>query len=158
MKKHNYQISIEWTGNKGSGTTNYRSYGRDHEIIAPHKQITIPGSSDASFKGDKTCYNPEELLVSSISACHMLWYLHLCADNGINVISYKDHATGIMEEFKNGSGKFSSVTLAPEIQIENYKEMNLKATELHQEAHKLCFIANSVNFEVILQSKISSRV
>jgi len=88
----------------------------------------------------------------------MLWYLHLCADNGINVISYEDNAIGTMEEFKNGSGKFSIVTLAPEIEIENYEEMHLKAIELHHEAHKLCFIANSVNFEVMIKPKISSQL
>lgn len=148
MKQHNYNIRVEWTGNLGTGTQDYHSYSKDHEINANDKQVIIPGSSDPAFRGDSTRYNPEELLVSTISSCHMLWYLHLCADNNINVISYIDSATGIMEEFKNGSGKFKSVTLSPSIQIENYALNHLKAEELHLRAHEMCFIANSVNFDI----------
>ena len=145
---------MEWTGNLGKGTSNYQAYDRAHVISGAGKQIKIPGSSDPSFKGDRSCYNPEELLVSTISSCHMLWYLHLCADQGINVISYVDNATGIMGEFKNGSGKFESVTLSPSIVIDDHAAMQSKAIELHSVAHKMCFIANSLNFEVRCEPKI----
>lgn len=155
MKKHDYQIKIEWTGNQGTGTSNYRAYSRDHVISGANKQISIPGSSDPAFNGDTTRYNPEELLVANISSCHMLWYLHLCADSGINILSYEDDATGVMIELKNGSGKFESVTLSPSIKIENYLEMHQKAKELHHKAHEMCFIANSVNFEVKVLPLIS---
>jgi len=156
MKQHSYNIKVEWTGNLGKGNQDYRSYSRDHEITAIGKHMIIPGSSDPSFRGDEARYNPEELLVSTISSCHMLWYLHLCSDNKINVVSYIDSATGIMEEFKNGSGKFKSVLLKPTIIIENHLAMHQKATEIHHQAHEMCFIANSVNFEINVEPLIKS--
>src|SRR5690554_5918855 len=107
MKAHNYEIKVEWTGNDGNGTINYKSYNRNHEISSEGKYDKINGSSDPSFLGDKTKYNPEDLFISSISACHMLWYLHLCSVNEIVVAEYIDNATGIMIELENGSGKFT---------------------------------------------------
>jgi len=96
MKKHNYSIELEWTGNKGSGTFDYRSYSRNHKFIIEGKPTELLGSSDPNFRGDATRYNPEELFLSSISACHMLWYLHLCSDNGIIVHEYIDKAEGVI--------------------------------------------------------------
>lgn len=147
MKKHNYEIKIEWTGNEGQGTRDYRSYNRNHTIIANGKYDAIKGSSDPSFLGDKTKYNPEDLFLSSLSACHMLWYLHLCSVNGIIVTEYVDNATGVMEETVNGSGKFTEVTLNPIVKITN-KDLIEKANKLHAEANKMCFIANSCNFKI----------
>jgi len=149
---------MEWTGNLGTGTKDYTAYGRDHLISADDKQIVIPGSSDPSFKGNKSRYNPEELLVSTISSCHMLWYLHLCADNKINVTSYIDSASGIMEQFVNGSGKFISVTLSPTITIDNNPDLLPMAEKLHVDAHNMCFIANSVNFEIKVDPKITANL
>ena len=94
MKTHNYQTTITWTGNLGQGTTNYKDYKRNHTITNPNKSQTILASADPTFLGDDTRYNPEELLLSSISSCHMLWYLHLCATNNIIVTDYTDHAKG----------------------------------------------------------------
>lgn len=119
MRTHNYKIAIEWTGNEGNGTLNYKSYNRNHKIFADGKYNEINGSSDPSFLGDKTRYNPEDLFLSSISSCHMLWYLHLCSVHKIIVTEYLDHATGVMEETKDGSGRFTEVTLNPK--RENYK-------------------------------------
>lgn len=147
MKEHHYSIKVEWTGQLNKGTVNYRAYKRDHIISIPGKEISIPGSSDPSFLGDKTKYNPEELLVSSLSTCHMLWYLHLCAVNKIIVTDYIDYATGTMEEFADGSGRFKEVTLNPVVTVKN-DDMVEKANNLHQEANRLCFIANSINFMV----------
>ncbi|RKS55565.1 organic hydroperoxide reductase OsmC/OhrA [Gillisia mitskevichiae] len=147
MKIHNYEIRVEWTGNLGKGTLDYKAFNRDHIVSGENKAAQIQGSSDPSFLGDNKRYNPEELLVSSISSCHMLWYLHLCAVNKIVVLSYMDKATGVMEETKNGSGKFKEVTLNPQITLENI-EMKEKAEELHTEANKMCFIANSCNFPI----------
>src|SRR6187399_2595586 len=103
MSEHNYKATITWTGNKGKGTANYRRYERSHEISIAGKPI-IPASSDPSFRGDKTRYNPEELLVASLSSCHMLWYLHLCSANGVVVVDYTDDATGLMIETADGGG------------------------------------------------------
>ena len=112
-KDHFYSINLKWTGNKGEGTTGYRTYERSHVISAGYKP-DIPGSSDPAFRGDKTRYSPEDLLVASLSSCHMLWYLHLCADNGVVVVNYEDHANGIMTEDPNAGGRFKEVVLNPD--------------------------------------------
>ncbi|KAF3885726.1 MULTISPECIES: OsmC family protein [Nostocales] len=145
-KFHSYSVAIAWTGNLGEGTANYRAYSRNHEIQSQDKPI-IYGSSDPSFRGDPTRYNPEELLLASISACHMLWYLHLCASAKIVVMDYVDRPVGVMEETNNGSGRFTEVTLKPRVAIANSANIET-ATRLHEEAHKMCFIANSVNFPI----------
>jgi len=149
MANHHYKATITWTGNLGSGTSGYRAYGRNHTISIDGKP-DIPGSSDPAFRGDKMRYNPEELLVASISTCHMLWFLHLCAEAGVVVLDYVDAATGTMEETADGGGHFSEVTLHPAVTVSN-QSMADKANELHQKANKLCFIANSVNFPILHQ-------
>lgn len=153
MKRHVYEIGMEWTGNEGEGTKTYRSYRRDHVITAPGKP-PLPGSSDPSFRGDPGRYSPEDLLVASLSSCHMLWYLHLCAVNQITVVAYVDAATGIMEETADGSGAFAEVTLRPRVTIAVGGDA-AKATALHREAHRFCFIANSVNFPVKLEPNVT---
>ena len=115
-KDHYYEIEVKWTGNLGTGTKSYTSYKRDHEIIAAGKE-KISGSSDPSFRGDEKRYNPEELLVSTLSSCHMLFYLHFCAVNKITIEEYVDQAEGIMHETPEGSGYFTKVTLKPSILI-----------------------------------------
>lgn len=145
-KEHHYKTTIQWTGNKGTGTSGYRDYERSHIISVDHK-INIEGSSDPSFRGDKTKYNPEEMFLSSLSSCHMLWYLHFCSEAGIIVTDYIDEATGIMAETTNGSGRFIEVTLHPKVTVTE-KSMIEKAEQLHHKANEFCFIANSVNFLV----------
>ena len=145
-KLHNYAATVRWTGNKGTGTSAYRAYGRDHEIGGPGKPA-IPASSDPAFHGDASRYNPEELLVASLSACHMLWYLHLCAVNKVIVLEYEDQAGGVMEETDGGGGRFLEVTLRPHITVTAESDLET-AKRLHHDAHEKCFIANSVNFPV----------
>ncbi|MDQ7949635.1 MAG: OsmC family protein [Pedobacter sp.] len=145
-KEHQYKTNLVWTGNKGSGTMDYRSYDRDFVVSIANK-APIAGSSDSAFLGDKTKYNPEDLLLSSISSCHMLWYLHLCSKHDIVVMEYSDDATGVMIENVDGSGQFKEVTLNPQVLISNKEQIDL-ANSLHQEANKMCFIANSLNFPV----------
>jgi organic hydroperoxide reductase OsmC/OhrA len=144
-KQHHYNVDIQWTGNRGVGTSGYTTYDRAHNILVEGKEI-IKASSDPAFRGDASRYNPEELLLASLSSCHMLWYLHLCADNGIIVNSYLDNATGKMEE-NNSGGKFIEVVLRPKVMISE-NSMLEKALLLHEEAHSKCYIANSVNFPV----------
>jgi organic hydroperoxide reductase OsmC/OhrA len=146
MKQHTYSVAVEWTGNDGQGTKTYKSYRRDHRIHAEGKP-PIEGSSDPAFRGDASRYNPEDLLVASLSACHMLSYLHLCAVNGITVLEYKDSAHGEMKEAEDGSGVFTHVSLKPTIKIASGGNLD-KAATLHHKAHELCFIANSVRFPV----------
>ena len=145
MKQHTYNVQMTWTGNNGEGTKTYAGYRRDHVYQCDGKP-EIPGSSDPNFRGDRTRYNPEELLVAALSSCHMLWYLHLCSVNKIVVESYDDHAVGTMDEKPDGSGNFVRVALRPRITISSGDRK--KALELHHDAHRLCFIANSVNFPV----------
>lgn len=151
IKEHNYNLSIEWTGNTGTGTSGYKNYERSHSISVCHKK-TILASSDPEFRGDKTKINPEELFLASVSSCHMLWYLHLCSAEGIIVTNYTDNATGIMEESANGSGKFTSITLNPVVTISDIS-METKANELHKKANECCFIANSLNIPVQLKPR-----
>jgi len=149
-KTHRYALTVAWTGNRGTGTSDYRAYARDHEITAPGKP-TIAGSSDPAFRGDASRWNPEEMLVASLSTCHQLWYLHLASAAGLRVIAYADRAEGIMAETADGGGHFASVTLRPRVTLAGGADPVLakaRAEALHHEAHALCFIANSVNFPV----------
>lgn len=145
-KQHHYLLTTKWTGNKGKGTSNYTAYDRNHLVVAENKQ-EILCSSDPSFRGDKTRYNPEELFVASLSSCHMLWYLHLCSEAGIVVTEYTDNAKGTMTINADDSGYFTEVTLYPEVTIADASMMD-KANELHTKANQLCFIANSCNFPI----------
>lgn len=145
MKQHTYTATITWTGNQGTGTSAYNAYSRNHIISAEGKK-DIDGSSDPSFRGNKSRYSPEDLLLDAISACHMLWYLHLCTVHGV-VTAYEDNATGIMIEEKNGSGQFTEATLNPNVTVQ-HESMIEKANTLHHEATKLCFIARSVKFPI----------
>jgi organic hydroperoxide reductase OsmC/OhrA len=145
-KKHRYVVQVVWTGNRGNGTRDYRAYDRDHEVSADGKP-TIPASSDPSFRGDARRWNSEELLVATLSQCHMLWYLHLCAVNDVVVTGYEDRPEGVMVEDEDGSGRFEEVTLRPKITVTDAEAIE-RARQLHHDAHRLCFIANSVNFHV----------
>lgn len=142
---HTYTVRIEWRGNRGSGTSGYRDYGREHTISAGTKP-DIPGSSDAQFRGNADRWNPEDLLVASAAACHKLWYLHLCADAGIAVQRYADEAVGTMVEDAQG-GHFTRIVLRPRVLIRAGDDAAL-AARLHHQAHAKCYIANSVNFPI----------
>jgi len=144
-KAHHYELQLVWTGSRGSGTTGYRDYDRSHEIRFEGKPL-LKGSADSAFLGDPSLHNPEDLLVASLSACHMLWYLHLCADAGIVVTDYEDHASGTMEQ-RGAKAQFSSVVLRPKVTIKGGADVD-KAEKLHEQANELCFIARSVNFPV----------
>jgi len=154
-RSHHYEVEVEWTGNDGSGTASYRSYRRDHVVRSPGKP-DIPGSADPAFRGDPDRHNPEELLVASLSQCHMLWYLHLCAVAGVVVETYVDRAAGIMEEHPDGSGVFTEVVLRPRVVIRVGSDPR-RAAELHLEAHQKCFIAASVAFPVRHEPTIEVR-
>ena len=151
-REHAYRVEVKWTGNRGTGTSSYKAYGRDHEIRATGKPA-ISGSSDPTFRGDPARWNPEDLLVGSLSACHELWYLHLCAGAGVVVLAYEDHAEGVMVEEDSGGGQFTSVTLRPQVTIDAASNADL-AKSLHQVAHEKCFVARSVAFPVTVEPSI----
>jgi organic hydroperoxide reductase OsmC/OhrA len=148
-RSHTYAARLRWTGNRGQGTRSYQGYGRDHELQVPGKP-TLLGSSDPAFRGDRDRYNPEELLVASLSSCHMLWFLHLCAEAGLVVSAYEDQATGTLVEGADGGGRFTEVVLHPQVTLAEGDPDRAEA--LHHRAHQLCFIANSVNFPVRCQA------
>lgn len=145
-KHHEYSVTVTWTGNHGTGTSAYRAYSRDH-VISANGKPDIPGSSDPAFRGDGERWNPEDLFVAALSACHKLWYLHFCAVSGVVVIGYEDHAEGTMEMDEDGAGRFTEVVLKPRVTITERSDVGI-AEELHGDAHEKCFIANSVNFPV----------
>ncbi len=143
---HHFKTTVTWTGNRGEGTLAYKGYDRSHAISASHKP-TILASSAGAFMGDEDKYNPEELFLASLSSCHMLWYLHLCADQGIVVTAYTDLATGGLDEHHVQGGKFTEVMLHPHVTVA-HSSMIARANELHKLAGEKCFIANSCNFPV----------
>ena len=150
-REHTYGTVVTWTGNRGSGTSGYRDYARDHQLSADGPD-PIAGSSDPAFRGDRLRWNPEQLLVGSLSQCHMLEYLHRCADAGVVVIGYVDHAHGTMTQTRDG-GHFTEVVLRPQVTVRS-PGMVEAATRLHADTHRACFIANSVNFPVRHQPSI----
>jgi organic hydroperoxide reductase OsmC/OhrA len=146
-RPHHYRILNQWSGNLGTGTSAYRAYSRNHELNGVGKSHPIRGSSDPLFRGDPARYNPEELLLGALSACHMLWVLHLSADAGIVITGYADEATGEMVEHADGSGEFTRVVLHPHMVITNAARI-AEATAIHDRAHAVCCLARSVNFPV----------
>lgn len=151
-RQHHYSLQLQWTGNKGEGTSTYRAYDRSYTIQSINKEI-IEGSSDPAFRGDPSKYNPEELFVASLSSCHMLWFLHLCAEAGIVVEKYTDEAKGTMVEDNTRGGYFTEVTLYPQILLKDISRKE-EAISLHHKANKMCFIANSCNFPVNNEARV----
>lgn len=147
MFDHHYQVHTEWTGDRGVGTVDYRSYGRDHVVSAEGKH-DIAGSSDRPFRGDVDRWNPEEMLLGALSQCHLLSYLHVCASAGVVVTAYHDDAVGTMVQTGDGGGHFTTVTLRPIVTVAT-AAMADSALALHHEAATKCFIAASVNFPVL---------
>jgi organic hydroperoxide reductase OsmC/OhrA len=145
-RTHRYDVTMTWTGNRGTGTSGYRDYGRDHEIGADGR-LAIEGSADRVFHGDKTRWNPELELVAALSQCHMLSYLHVCATAGVVVTAYEDAPYGLMAETEDGGGHFTEVVLRPRVTVQA-TDMAERAQKLHEDASEKCFIASSVNFPV----------
>lgn len=144
--EHHFEINVFWTGNRGLGTSDYKSYGRDHSVTAAGLPILL-GSAARTFHGDQDRWNPELLLVAALSQCHMLSYLHVAVNHGLVITKYEDNAEGTMVLNPDGSGQFTSVTLNPRIALADPAGEAL-ALELHKEANRKCFIARSVNFPV----------
>lgn len=151
--EHHYNVRLEWRGSNGIGTVSYAAYSRAHELHGDGKQ-PILGSADPHFRGDATRWNPEELLIASLSACHQLWYLHLCAEAKIIVTAYEDFADGTLALNADGSGEFISATLRPQVTIALGSDPE-QAISLHGDAYRKCFIARSVKFPVTHEPKIT---
>jgi len=143
---HRYAVTVEWTGNRGTGTDTYRSYGRDHLVTAEGPE-PIDGSADRAFRGDPARWNPEQLLLVAASQCHMLSYLHQAVLNGVVVVSYVDQPTAVMREDGAGGGRFTSIVLRPRVTISATSDREV-AERIHHDANRTCFIAASLNLDV----------
>lgn len=154
-KEHDYTCQIAWTGNRGDGTKTYRGYDRSWDIVTPGKPV-IHCSNDPLLGGDPTRPNPEDLLLATLSACHMLWYLHLASNAGIVVHGYADQPVAVGETAANGSGSFLRATLRPRIEVAAGANL-VRADEIHHEVHEFCFIARSVNFPVAYEASYVER-
>lgn len=150
---HTYRATTTWAGNLGEGTRTYRAYSRNHDIEVAGKAPLLC-SSDPAFRGDPSRHNPEDLLVASLSGCHMLWFLHLCAEAGVVVTAYRDEATGTMAETADAGGHFTEVVLRPQVTVEGTADAG-RLDALHHRAHALCFIASSVNFPVRCEATVT---
>ena len=149
--EHSFAVSVEWTGNRGAGTADYRAFGRDNVLTSEGKP-PIEGSAARVFHGDASRWNPEETLIAALVECHLLSYLYVATQNGIVVESYTDAATGVLRTEGDGSGRFESVTLRPVVTISSGDPAVAQA--IHADANALCFIAASVNFPVVHQPTI----
>ncbi|WP_411373494.1 OsmC family protein [Arthrobacter sp. MPF02] len=146
ISEHRYALAVQWTGNLGAGTSSYRGYSRDHDVVIPGLPV-LKGSADSTFHGDKDRYNPEQLLLAALAQCHMLSYLHVAVKHGVVVTDYRDEASGLLRLNRDGSGQFEKVTLRPRVTVADAGQAEL-AGRLHHEANRVCFIARSVNFPV----------
>lgn len=149
--QHSYEVSLEWQGNRGTGTSGYKAYGREH-VVRSGNSHPIDGSADPTFHGNADRWNPEQLLLAALSQCHLLSYLHVAASHGVVVTAYTDSASGVMEQTHDGGGHFVSVTLRPVVTIAGGDAV--LAAGLHEEASAKCFIASSVNFPVLHEPTI----
>jgi organic hydroperoxide reductase OsmC/OhrA len=147
LSQHHYSLAVQWTGNLGEGTSSYRGYSRDHDIVIPGLPV-LKGSADPTFHGDRDRYNPEQLLLAALAQCHMLSFLHVAVRHGVVVTDYRDEATGRLRLNQDGSGQFESVTLNPRVTVADPAHVELSG-QLHREANQVCFIARSVNFPVL---------
>jgi organic hydroperoxide reductase OsmC/OhrA len=150
--RHHYAVSVEWTGDRGTGTSGYKSYGREHVIRSEGKLHELAGSADPAFFGDPERWNPEELLLASLAQCHMLSYLYVASKRGIVVTGYQDEATGTIEQTADGGGRFTEAILRPVVTISAGDAAD--ALDAHGEASALCFIASSVNFPVLHEPRL----
>ena len=151
MAHHDYTARVVWTGNRGQGTSSYRGYDRTWTIETPGKPV-VACSNDPVLGGDPTRHNPEDLLISALSACHMLWYLHLASDAGIAVQAYVDDPLGVGETDAQCAGRFVRATLRPQITVPEGTDL-VRADAIHHDIHKTCFIARSVTFPVTYEAQ-----
>jgi len=159
---HSYTVNVSWTGAGETGTSSYTAYSRDHEVVITGRPVVL-GSADPAFRGDPSRYSPEQLFVAALSECHMLWFLHQAANDGLVVVGYGDEAVGTMRVESAGAGQFTDVVLHPRVTVrvpgadddsddlDDRPVTDARLLTVHQRAHDHCFLARSVNFPVLLE-------
>ena len=153
VRPHRFAARLRWVGPERGATTSYKTYSREYVVEADGKPA-LRGSADPHFLGDGALYNPEDLLVAALSACHLLSYLAECARAGIAVVSYEDDASGEMTLI-DGVMRFREVMLRPKVVVADAARID-EANALHERAHAVCFIANSVNFPVLHEAAVTA--
>jgi organic hydroperoxide reductase OsmC/OhrA len=153
--RHDYTSRITWTGNPGHGTSGYTTYGRQYRISVTEKP-DLHGSADPAFRGDAHKHSPEDFFIASLSACHMLFFLSLCARGGIQVVAYEDEAQGSIVVDPAGGGRFEEITLRPSVTVACTDTIK-RTQQLHETAHELCFIANSCSVPIRIEPVIQVR-
>jgi organic hydroperoxide reductase OsmC/OhrA len=143
---HTFKAALNWKLNPEGSTHNSSRISRNHQVSIAGKQV-LEVSAAKAFKGDASLHNPEDLLLSALTSCHMMSYLYVCAQHDIEVLAYSDKSEGQLEVEESGKGSFKSVDLNPVVTIKNAQNLEL-AKELHAQANELCFIANSCNFPI----------
>ncbi|MGV0957916.1 OsmC family protein [Empedobacter falsenii] len=152
---HLFKVALNWMKKDNISSSLSRIYTKSHHISIEGKP-DLEVSAAKAFKGDPNLYNPEDLLLSSLTSCHMMSYLYCCMQYKIEVISYQDHSEATLQVNPDGSGKIVKVDLFPEIIISDSSQIEL-ALSLHKKANELCFIANSCNFPVYHHAKCSAK-
>lgn len=153
-ENHEFVTAVLWTGNRGEGTSSHRDYDRTWSIVTDGKPV-LPCSNDPRLGGDASLHNPEDLLVSALSSCHMLWYLHLASRAGIVVTAYCDEPIGVGESDPDGTGRFVEAVLRPRVRVREGTDLQ-RAEQIHHEIHRHCFIARSINFPVRCEPSFES--
>ena len=146
LAEHDYTARVVWTGNRGEGTRHYKGYSRTWNVETPGKPV-IQCSNDPLLGGDPALHNPEDMLIAALSACHMLWFLHLASGAGIVVMAYEDDPLAVGETDAQGASRFLHATLRPRITVAPGSDLE-QADALHARGHDYCFIARSVNFPI----------
>lgn len=155
MRSHSYAVTAVWTGNTGTGTSGYRDYARSVDVTSDGVPL-LPVSADRAFRGDRTRWNPELLLLAALSECHLLSYLHACVEAGVVVTGYRDAASGTMVEDGAGGGRFTEVLLRPQVVVADHAMVEA-ATGAHALASQRCFIAASMAFPVRHEPRVTSQ-
>jgi organic hydroperoxide reductase OsmC/OhrA len=148
-----HHAGVRWK--RTSADFTYDTYNRAHEVRFKGGAIVLPSSSAPAFKGDADRVDPEEAFVASLSSCHMLTFLAICARKRLTVETYEDDAVGHLEKREDGKLWMAHVTLRPRVRFAPEAEVDEKTlADIHHKSHEECFIANSVKTDVAVEPQV----
>lgn len=150
MSEHRAQLRWKRTSTDFS----YQTYNRAHDVLFKDGAIVLPSSAASEFRGDPERVDPEEAFVASLSSCHLLTFLAICARRRLTLDSYEDDASGVLEKGADGKLWMGHVTLRPRVRFSEAVQVSAEELqELHHQAHADCFIANSVRTDVRVETR-----